>query len=142
MFKCYRHWAQLLLRQPGDAPVILLIRDSITQGEPLLMVLYGIALAPLAEKLQDVDPTLISPLYADDVAFDGSERPSAAHLRLLMERGTVRGYFPDPAKSLFIVDSPEEKEEAKREFDRAGLNLNYVDGGRYLGAYLGPREDL
>ena len=23
-FNCYRHWAQLLLRQPGDAPVILL----------------------------------------------------------------------------------------------------------------------
>ena len=25
-FNCYRHWAQLLLRQPGDATVILLIR--------------------------------------------------------------------------------------------------------------------
>ena len=77
------------------------------------MVLYGIALAPLAEKLQDVDPTLISPLYADDVAFDGLERPSAAQLRLLMERGTVQGYFPDPAKSLFIADNPEKKDQQR-----------------------------
>ena len=46
------------------------------------------------------------------------------------------------AKSIFIVDNPEGKDAAKREFERAGLNLNYVDGGRYLGAYLGPREEL
>ena len=25
-FNCYRHWAQLLLRQPGDPPVIILNR--------------------------------------------------------------------------------------------------------------------
>ena len=24
-FNCYRHWAQLLIRQPGNAPVILLV---------------------------------------------------------------------------------------------------------------------
>ena len=31
-FNCYRHWAQLLLCQPGDVPVILLNRESVTQG--------------------------------------------------------------------------------------------------------------
>ena len=31
---------------------------------------------------------------------------------------------------------------AKGEFERAGLNINCVYGGRYLEAYLGPREDL
>ena len=48
-FNCYRNWAQLLLRQPGDAPFILLIRKGFTQGDHLLMVLYGINLVPLAE---------------------------------------------------------------------------------------------
>ena len=38
------------------------------------MVLYGINLVPLAEELRAADPGLISPFYADDADFDGSER--------------------------------------------------------------------
>ena len=41
-FNFYRHWGQLLLSQPGDALVILLIREGVTQGDSLSMVLYGI----------------------------------------------------------------------------------------------------
>ena len=59
-----------------------------------------------------------------------------------MERGPDRGNFPNPDTYLFITDNLEEKEVAKREFEREGLNIYYVGGGRYLGAYLGPREEL
>ena len=62
-FNCYRHWAQLLLCQPGDAPVIILVREGVTQGDYLLMVLYGVTLVPLAEEFRDADPTLLSPFY-------------------------------------------------------------------------------
>ena len=71
------------------------------------MVLYGITLVPLEEELQYADPTLISPLYVDDAAFDGLARRSAAQLRLLMDQGEDRVYFPEPDKSLFIADNPE-----------------------------------
>ena len=37
-------------------------------------------------------------------------------LNILIERGLDRGYFPKPDKLLFIDDSPEQEEEAKREF--------------------------
>ena len=50
-FNCYKHWAQLLLRQPGDPPVTILSRWGVTQGDPLSMVLYGITLVSLAEEL-------------------------------------------------------------------------------------------
>ena len=63
-------------------------------------------------------------------------------LKLLMDRGKDREYFPEPAKSLFIEKNLEEKEEAKREFERTGLNINYVFGSRHLGDFLGPREEL
>ena len=59
-----------------------------------------------------------------------------------MKRGAERGYFPKPAKSLFILDNPGEKEAAKKEFVKEGLVLNFVSGSWYLGAYLGPREQL
>ena len=78
----------------------------------------------------------------DDVAFDGLARRSAQLLKLLMKRGPDRGYFPEPAKSLFISDTPGQEEAAKREFDKEGLCLNFVSGSRYLGAYLDPQAEL
>ena len=106
------------------------------------MVLYGITPVPLAEELRDVDPTLLSPFYDNDVAFDGSEWRSAVQLRLLMDRGPDQGYLPEPAKSIFIAKNPKEKEAVKQEFERAGLHLTYVDGSRYLGAFWGTREEI
>ena len=59
-----------------------------------------------------------------------------------MKRGLDRGYFPEPAKYLFISDIPGQEEAAKREFSKEGLCLNFVSGSRYLGAYLGLPEEL
>ena len=97
------------------------------------MVLYGINLSPLEEDLKDADPTLLSPFYTNDAMFDGSSRRSVAQLRLMMYRGTDRGYLTEPAKSQFIADNPEEKEASLRELERAGINITYIYGGRYLG---------
>ena len=105
-FNFYRHWAQLLLRQLGGAPVTILSREGVTQGDPLSMVLYGITLVPLAEELRAADPGLLSPFYADDVAFNGLARRSTQLLNMLMKRGPDWGYFPETAKSLFILDTP------------------------------------
>ena len=59
-----------------------------------------------------------------------------------MERGTDRGYFPNPAKSLFILDTPGQEEVAREKFLAEGMVLNFVSMSRYLGAYLGPQEEL
>ena len=59
-----------------------------------------------------------------------------------MKRGTDRGYFPKPAKSLFISDTPGQEEAVKREFSKEGLCLNILSGSRYSGAYLGPQVEL
>ena len=52
------------------------------------MVLYSITLVPLSEELQAADPGILTPFYADDVAFDRSTRRSAELLKMLMERGS------------------------------------------------------
>ena len=61
---------------------------------------------------------------------------------MLMKRGLDRGYFPEPAKYLFISDTPEQEEAAKREFAVEGLTLNFVSGSRNLGVYPSPKKDL
>ena len=106
------------------------------------MVLYRITLVSLAEDLRAVDPGLLSPFYADDVAFDGSARRSAHLLNLLMERGLEQGCSSKPDKYLFISDTPGQEEAARREFSAEGLVLNFVRGSSYLGDYLGPQEEL
>ena len=91
-----------------------MIREGVTRGDPLSMVFFGITLVPLAEELRAVDSGLLSPFYADDAAFDGSARQSAHLLNLLVERGLDRGYFPEPAKSLFILDTPDQEKSVRR----------------------------
>ena len=38
------------------------------------------------------------------------------------------GNLPNPAKLLYIAEKPEDKETVRQKFERAGLNINYVDG--------------
>ena len=114
MFNCYRHWAQVLLCQTGELPVKILIREGVTQGNPLSVLLYGITLFPLTEELRVADLGLLFPFYTDDVDFDGSKRRSAQLLKLLMKRRPDHGYLPEPAKSLFFSDRPGQEEAGKR----------------------------
>ena len=80
------------------------------------MVLYRIALVPLAKELRAAESVLLSHFYAYDVAFNRSERQSAQLLKMLMERGPDQGYLPKPSKSLFILDTPGQEAAARREF--------------------------
>ena len=106
------------------------------------MFLYRITLVTLANELIAADLGLLSSFYAYDATFDGSSQRSAQLLKLLMKRRPDQGYFPGPAKSLFIYDTPGQEEVSRKEFEADGLVLNFVIGSRYLGAYLGPQEEL
>ena len=70
------------------------------------MVLYGITLVPLAEEFREADPGLLSPFYANDAVFDSLAQRNTDLLKLLVKRGTNRGYLTETAKSLFISDTP------------------------------------
>ena len=81
------------------------------------------------------------PFVRQRCGVDGLISRSAAQLHLLMDRGSDQGYFHKPAKSHFIANNYEDKEVARQEFKKAGLYINCVDGIRYMGPYLGPREE-
>ena len=83
-FNCYSHWAQLLLRHLGELLVTILIREGVTQGDFLLMVLYGITLVPLVQELRAADPGLLSLFFADNVTFNSLARLIAQLLNMLI----------------------------------------------------------
>ena len=58
------------------------------------------------------------------------------------EEGDGPGTLSCLAKSFFILDTLGQEEAARREFVTEGLLLNFVSDSRYLGAYLGPQEEL
>lgn len=55
-------------------------------------------------------------------------------MKLLMKWGPARGYFPEPAKSIVVVDDTQRErcQVLLREFD-----FRYTDGHRYVGGYIG-----
>ncbi|KAI2494156.1 hypothetical protein MHU86_20388 [Fragilaria crotonensis] len=109
-------------------------RGPTGHGDLLSMVLYGLALSPLAETLRAQVPTVAQPWYADDAAMAGPVDGIAEAQRLLLELGPRRGYFPEPDKSILIVPlaTPPPALEALAEF-----NFRHEEGHRYLGGFVG-----
>jgi hypothetical protein len=56
--------------------------------------------------------------------------------QLLMEKGPSMGYFPEAAK-LYHICPKEEETEAKAAFKEAGIEVNFCQGKRYVGGFVG-----
>ena len=72
-FNYYKHWVQIFLRRPRIPPGTILSQERLTQGDPLLMVLYRINLVTLSEEFWAEEPGLLAPFYTYDAAFYGSD---------------------------------------------------------------------
>ncbi len=71
-FNCYRHEVRCYVRTPpGMESKVLLSKEGVIQGCVWGMLLYGITLVPLGERLKDEQPDVLAPFYADDFALMG-----------------------------------------------------------------------
>jgi hypothetical protein len=138
LFNSYRGFAFLLLQATADTSVILLSREGVTQGDPLSMFLYSIAIMPLIRKCTRVGEWHQC-WYADDSSAVARLRQLVEWLTLLMEEGPKFGYFPEPAKSILIVH-PAMVEEARRIFT-GPLKVKVVTGARFLGGFVGEESE-
>ena len=133
-FNCYRHSTVMVVRRRGGTPEYILSREGVTQGDPLSMLLYGLAMTPLALILQREEPGVVWAWYADDAALSGPPAAVANGMRLLLRYGPARGYFPCPAKSI-LIDAPPEDSPGGRLL--AEFSFEAPAGSRYLGGFLG-----
>ena len=137
-FNSYRHASICVVRRPGEPAYFLQGKEGTTQGDVLSMVLYGLTLVPMAETLRRLAPSVLQPWYADDAAMAGKCEDIAPAMSHLLRIGPLRGYYPEPSKSVLICDPGEDRERAKALF--ADFDFQYSDGDRYLGGFIGTME--
>jgi hypothetical protein len=137
----YRHFNIFIVRKGTGAPAFQIFgEEGLSQGDPLAMVLYGVALMPLAEHLRKFLPDVLTPWYADDAAAAGGNAEwSAMALKFLKVYGPIYGYYLEPEKS-FHICKKEDEAQAKVAFYAHGLKVQFVRRMRYLGGYIGSCE--
>jgi hypothetical protein len=139
LFNTYRNYNLLVIRStisPGSG-TIMLSREGVTQGDPMSMFFYGIAILPLIRRCKIEDPDSGQAWYADDSSGIGRLTRLRKWFDLLCEDGPGFGYFPEADKSYLIV-APRHLELARRIF--AGLPVRIVHGQRFLGGFVGNKE--
>lgn len=108
-------------------------QEGITQGDPLSMILYGLATIPLIQKLKTI-LNISQAWYADDFSCRGSFDDVMWWWHKLWEIGPKYGYFPQINKTKLIWNHSQEvsKSEIKKI---AGMQV--VKGTKFLGGYVG-----
>ncbi len=109
--------------------------EGVTQGDALSMILYGLALQPLARDLRSRFPTLLQLWYADDCCLFGPPTMIADALAFLTDRGSHVGYFPEPRKSVAIIPP-----NSPPPVCLSDMGFSFTDGARYLGGFVGSPQ--
>ena len=72
VFKFYRHWSSLVLRNGNETASFLHIREGVMQGYPPVMIAYGTGILPLIKNLKQEISDVTQPWYADDAGALGT----------------------------------------------------------------------
>ena len=124
------YWEDIQLFIDGE---ILFSQEGITQGDPLAMAMYAIAITPLIRQLED--DAIKQVWYADDAAAGGKLAPLKAWWNHVVNQGPDYGYHPNASKTWLIVKESK-LEEASKIFRDTGVAIT-VQGRRHLGAAIG-----
>jgi Reverse transcriptase (RNA-dependent DNA polymerase) len=131
----------------GDSFFELLSQEGTTQGCPLAMAMYALALVPLTKRLQ---PVCKQVWYADDATGCDKLENLRSWFDKLLDEGPAYGYFPKPAKCILVV-KPDRLARAKEIFKGSGIRVQTegskdcgieinCEGTRHLGAAVGNTD--
>ena len=133
LFNTYRGYARLFV-QGSDQ--VLLSKEGVTQGDPLSMMMYAVAVLPLIHSLDD-SHRWIQNWYADDSSCIGELSFIRQWFDRLLSGGPAYGYFPEPSKTVLVVRSSY-LQKANDLFHDLGVRV--VTGSRFLGGFVGERS--
>ena len=126
LINTYRGWSS----QEGEKST-----EGRTQGEPLAMAMYALAITPLIQQLRTRNPKASKVWFADDVTCAGACGQLRAYWENLSLRGPSFGYHPNCSKTNLVVKE-EHEERARQVFRDTDIQIS-THGKRHLGAALG-----
>ena len=141
----YRTPTRIIMK--GDGFHQLWSREGTTQGCPLAMAMYALALVPLSRHLQ---PMCKQVWYADDATGCDKLEKMRKWFDELRKVGPSYGYFPKPEKCILVVKAGR-MEQANKIFKGTGVLVQTEgtkdtgveinsQGTRHLGAAVGNSE--
>lgn len=113
----------------------LISDEGTTQGNPLAMAMYALAIAPLVKKCANVSTQI---WFANDASAGGTVNDIRSWWERLVEYGPQYGYFPKASKSAVIVKKDFEL-NACEVFSGTDLSIT-TEGSSHLGIPLGTPE--
>ena len=133
LFNSYHGYARLFI-QGSDH--FLLSKERVTQGDPLSMMLYAVAVLPLIHSLED-SCDWVQNWYADDSSCVGELSSVRRWFDRLLIDGPTYGYFPEPSKTVLVVASSDLERVSDLFCD---LGVSVVTGSRFLAGFVGERS--
>ena len=117
--------------------------EGTTQGDPVAMAVYAIAIIPFILIILEItesysEGTSKAAAYADDLTAAGCIPRLKYWWDQLYELGPKFGYFPQASKSCLII-RPEVEGKAKTIFQGSGVQIT-TEGKRHLGTLLGSTK--
>ena len=116
----------------------LLSREGVTQGDPLAMAIYAVAIMPLIWRLQEGSEERHQVWFADDASANGALNSLRSWWDGIVEVGPTYSYYANPSKTVLIVRK-EKFDEAQALFDGSGVKVT-TDASKYLGSVLGSED--
>ena len=110
-------------------------QEGTTQGDPLAMPMYALALCPLIEKIK-LDTSVIQLWYADDATAAGRVEALRDWWDALVTLGPKLGYHVNPSKTHLVVKD-NHCSTATSVFGDTQVQIT-TEGKPHLGAALGP----
>jgi len=98
----------------------LLSTEGTTQGDPLAMGMYALAVSPLIQTLRCHQPDISQVWYADDATAAGRLQSLFQWWRHILRLGPNYGYYPKAAKTCVIV-KPQLLDRVKTIFEGSGI---------------------
>ena len=119
LFNCYRGYAMIIVKSLGGKSsqedlLIIYSKEGTTQGCPLAMLMYAVAIQTLILHLKDPS-SYKQNWHADDSACAGCLTQIKSWFLLLLQIGPSYGYFAEPSKSVLLVKE-QHFEEAQNLF--------------------------
>ena len=130
LINTYREDVQLFI--DGET---LLSQEGTTQGDPLAMAMYAIAVNPLIHRLKCDTTKQI--WFADDATAGGKINNLREWWDCLTKVGPDFGYFPNASKTWLIVKEGY-KDEAVSTFEGTQVAIT-EEGRKYLGSAIGKQ---